>query len=178
MQMEKSAGGGKTVTRSFRISEQAFKAIQSEADRQNISVNTLVNQLLLAFANYDRFMNKLQMTKISRATFRRILDATNDDAIIETAKLAGSDIPAVFILEKYGTVSLRTVLDYLRDLADYGNAFEYSEVPQDRKKTITLAHELGPKGTLFFGHYVQALFEGIDVDASFSLSDNAIIIQV
>lgn len=176
--MEKPVSAGKTVTRSFRISEGAFEAIQSEAARQNISVNTLVNQLLLTFANYDRFMNKLQTTKIPRATFRSILKATNDDSIIETAKLAGGDIPEVFILAKYGAMSLRTVLDYLRDLADYGNAFEYSEVIQDKKTTITLSHDLGPKGTLFFGHYVQALLEGVDVDASYSLSDNAIIIQI
>ena len=46
----------KTVTRSFRISERALKSIEEESKRQNISVSTIINQQLLAYAELERFL--------------------------------------------------------------------------------------------------------------------------
>ena len=43
-----------TVTRSFRINERAFLALEEEAKKRNIGINTLVNQLFLSYANFDR----------------------------------------------------------------------------------------------------------------------------
>ena len=43
-----------SVTRSFRINESAFLAFEEEAKKRNISLNTLVNQLFMSYANFDR----------------------------------------------------------------------------------------------------------------------------
>jgi len=48
----------KTVTKSFRISESAFLVIEEEAKKRNISVNTLVNQLFLCYASFDRYLER------------------------------------------------------------------------------------------------------------------------
>lgn len=169
---------GRTVTRTFRISEQAFTTLQEEAGRENVSVNTLVNQIILTYTNFDKYIKKLHMMKLPRPTFKRILDAAPEDAIMHAGQLAGSDVPKFFIQAKDGVLSLQTVLSYLRSLGDYGNLFEYTDSVQDRKRTITLAHELGPKGTLFLAHYVQEVFESIDVEPSFSLGDDTIAIEL
>ena len=65
----------KTVTRSFRINESAFLALEEEAKKRNISLNTLVNQLFLSYANFDRYFQSLGMLKMSKVTFRKILKA-------------------------------------------------------------------------------------------------------
>jgi hypothetical protein len=70
------------------------------------------------------------------------------------------------------------VLAHLKDLEDYGNLFEYAETVQDKKKIVTLAHELGPKGTLFLAHYVQTVFESVDSHPMFALGDNSVIIEL
>lgn len=168
----------RTITRTFRISERAFSTLQEDAKRQNVSVNTLVNQVILSYTNFDKFIKKLHMIKISRPTFRRVLDAAHDDAIIEAGQLAGGDVPKFFILAKDGALSLQTVLAHLKDLANYGNLFEYAESVQDRKKIVTLAHELGPKGTLFLAHYVQTVFESVDAHPAFTLGDNSVIMEL
>jgi len=171
-------GKDKTVTRTFRISEGAFNALQDEAKRQKISMNTLVNQVILSYANFDRYVKKFHLLKISRPTFKKVLEAAPEDAIIQAGKAAGSDVPRFFILAKAGGLSLQGVLDHLRDLGDYGNLYEYEETTQDRRRTITLGHELGPKGTLFIAHYVQAVFENIQMSPTFTLGDNSITIEL
>jgi hypothetical protein len=168
----------KTITRTFRISERAFRTLQEDAKHQNVSVNTLVNQVILSYTNFDKFIKKLHMIKVSRPTFKRVLDAAQDDAIIEAGQQAGSDVPKFFIIAKEGVLTLQTALGHLKDMADYGNLFEYTETLQDRKRIITLAHELGPRGTLFLAHYVQTVFESVDAHPMFTLGDNSVIIEL
>jgi predicted DNA-binding ribbon-helix-helix protein len=167
-----------TITRSFRISKAAFNALNEEAERQNISVNTLVNQLFLSYTNFDRFAKKLRMIKLSTPTFKRVLETSSEEAIIGAGHAAGSNVPEIFILAKDGVLTLETILDYLKSLSNYANLFEYNEVVRDNDRTITLAHELGPKGSLFIAHYIQSLFERIKKQPVFSLSDDAIVLEL
>jgi len=76
----------KTVTRSFRINESAFLALEEEAKKRNISLNTVVNQLILSYANFDRYFQRLGMLKMSKVTFRKILKAAADKEIVELAR--------------------------------------------------------------------------------------------
>ena len=167
-----------TITRTFRISEKAFLALQEDAKRQNVSVNTLVNQIILAYSSFDRYIKRLHLIKVTRPTFRRVLEASKEDAIIEAGQQAGSDVPKFLMLAKGGALSLQAALDHLRGLADYGNLFEYAESFEGRRRVITLAHELGPKGTLFLAHYVQTVFESVGSHPVFTLGDNSIIIEL
>lgn len=66
----------KTVTRSFRINESAFLTLQEEAKKRNISVNTLVNQLFLSYANFDQYFQRLGMLKMSEFQFTKILSSS------------------------------------------------------------------------------------------------------
>ena len=65
----------KTATGSFRLDEAALNVLQEDAKKQNVSVNTLLNQLLLTYANYDRPMKRFHMVKMPASTFRHILQA-------------------------------------------------------------------------------------------------------
>jgi len=49
-------GEGKTVAKSFRVYEKALAALQEEAARQSVSVNTPVNQLLLDYSEFGRLL--------------------------------------------------------------------------------------------------------------------------
>ncbi len=167
----------RTITRTFRVNERALKALEDEARHQNVSVNTLVNQTFLSYANFDRFVKKLHLIKISRPTFRTVLDAADEDAIIEAGHQAGSDVPKYLIIAKDGTLSLETVLAHLKGLADYGNLYEYTESVKARRRVVTLGHELGPKGTLFLAHYVQTVFRSVDANPTFALGDNSIVME-
>lgn len=167
----------RTVTRSFRIDEDAFNAIQEEASHLNISVNTLVNQQLLSYANFDRFFRRLGMTKIATATFAHLLRSSSELEVIEAGRLAGSDVPRSIILARDGKLFLGSVLRYLRMMSDYANLYEYNEVEVDRKRAITLMHELGPKGSLFLIHYVGAIFSSIEIRPSFSSTDHSVTVE-
>lgn len=167
----------KTVTKSFRINASAFAALQEDANRQKVSVNTLVNQLLLEYAEFDRYVRKAQMLKLTTATFKKLLESAPDEAIIQAARESGASAPQAIILARDGMLTLDTVQNHLRMLADYANLFEYNEVSTASNRTITLMHNLGEKGSLFVGHYVQSLLESVEVSPTFTLTDQAVVLE-
>lgn len=168
----------KTVTRSFRISESAFLALDEEAKKRNVSVNTLVNQLFLSFANFDRYFQKFGMAKVSKVSYRKTLKSLSDPEIVELGKEVAQNSGRVVILARYGTMSLKGVIDWLRDLSDYGNWFQYSEVhsPEGRR-VITLTHDLGAKFSTFMITYSRELFGQISLEPKLSSTEDSITIS-
>jgi hypothetical protein len=168
----------KTVTRSIRVSESAFKALEEDAARRNVSLNTLVNQLFLEYANWGRFYAKIGSFLIARSTLCQLFDAASDEAVTEIGRHAGSSVPRAVIAAKHGALSLSTILTYLRNAAVYGGVAEYSEVENQGKKHITLMHNFGRKGSLFLTSYLEALFETVDHHPKLSSTEYTVIIEI
>jgi len=150
---------GKTVTRSFRIDEGVLAALEEEAAKRSISVNTLLNQQLLAFANFDRFHARLDLVKLTGSSLQKLLEAASDEKIAEAAVVEALDTPRSIILSKYGQVTFETTLEYIKMLAQFGNLFECSFSDSPEGKVITLFHRFGLKGSLFLAKYVEVLLE-------------------
>src|SRR5271156_5051654 len=78
----------RTVTISLRVSESALKALQEDAKKQSVSLNTLANQMFVSYSDYDRYLEKFRMVKISTPTLKRIINAATDEAIVEAGRAA------------------------------------------------------------------------------------------
>ena len=168
----------KSVTISFRISESAFKALQNDAKKNNTSLNTFANQLFMAYADYDRFLQKFRMVKLSTPTFKRILNAASKEAIVEAGRSAGSSVPESFILARMGEINAASAVEYLRLMGAYANLFDYSEITSSGKSSVTLTHDLGENGSLFLASYVEALFKGAGKNVKVSQYDNGITVDL
>lgn len=150
-------------------------ALEEEAKKRNISVNTLVNQLFLSFANFDRYFQKFGMTKISKVSYRKTLKAVPDEEVIKLAREVAQNSGKVVILARYGTMSLKGVMDWLKDLADYAHWFQYNEVDTtEGKHVITLTHELGTKFSTFMVAYTKELFGQIAMAPKLSSTEDSI----
>jgi hypothetical protein len=170
---------GKTITRSFRIDQVAFDALREDAERKEITVNTLVNQLFLAHKDFDMYFERMGVIKISAAIFSLLLGAASEKRIAEVGRQVGIDVPKTIIIAKDGTLSLQTVLSFLRMMSQYACLFEYNEVVSSdgRSKVITLMHSLGRNGSQFIIHYVKGIFEGIGLEPKISSSEHSVVIE-
>ena len=166
---------GKTVAKSFRVNERALEALQEEAKRKNISVNTLVNQLLLDYAEFGRFVQRVNVMRLSRQTLSEILKGTPEDELVKAAETAGKGAPEALISTKWGKINSSTVIEFIRDLSSYANLFEYQEKEESGHSTITLMHELGPKWSIFLRHYIGEAFRAAGVQPKVRTSDRAVI---
>lgn len=166
---------GKTVAKSFRVNEKALGALQEEAARQSVSVNTLVNQLLLDYSEFGRFLQRVNALRLSRKTFAEILSMVSEDSLAKAGVSAGKSAPVALIASKWGKVNVNTVIEYIHDLSAYANLFEYYEKNENERWTITLMHELGPKWSAFLANYIGEAFVAGGVQPKTKISDRAVI---
>lgn len=163
------------MAKSFRVNGKALAAIQQEAVRQNISLNTLVNQLLIDYAEFGRFTKRLGALRLTRKTFEAVLTAASDEALASGARSAGRSAPLALITAKWGKLTHNIVLEYVRDLSSYANLYEYNEMNDEGKQTITLMHELGPKWSIFLANYLGEAFSAAGAKPKVTTSDRAVI---
>lgn len=166
----------KTTTISFRISQTAFKALQEEAKKNNTSLNTLANQIFLAYAEHDRFLQKFRMVKLSTPTFKRILNAVSKEAAEDAGRKAGATIPESFISAKTGEFNSANGVLYLRLMGTYANLFDYNEFNSPRA-VITLTHDLGANGSEFLAAYSESLFENAGSKVKITQFENSVRIE-
>jgi len=164
----------KSISKSFRIDEAASKALEKEATALNVSTNTLVNQLLKQFADFDRYARRMNTVKISGSLFRSLLEQIEPNKIIDVAAAAGSSIPQAFAVSKSGKVGVDSLLDYVRSSAMYGHLFEFSETDDGQKRLITLVHDFGLNWSIFLVHYMTAMFQHIGMSPKVEMSDRSV----
>ena len=168
----------KTVPKSFRIDESALIAVEKEAVAQQVSPNTLVNQILIQFSEFERFAKRINTVKPSSFVFRGILEAADREKIIEVAKSAGSSIPQAFVTAKNGRVDIDSLLEYLRALSLYAHLYEYSENLDSQGQVSTLVHDFGLNWSIFLVHYITAMFEQVGVSPKLEMSDRSVILSL
>jgi hypothetical protein len=176
--MPPKAGKARTVPKSFRVDEQALLAIEKDAASQNVSLNTLVNQIFKQYADFDRFALKIGTVKLSSSTFRGLLSALDAQKVIEVAKTSGSGVPQAFATAKSGRVDMKALLDHLRFLAIYAHLCEMSETSDLQGHNITLIHDFGLNWSIFLVHYVTAMFGLVGVLPKIEMSDRSVSFTV
>jgi hypothetical protein len=174
-----SKSSGKTVTRSFRISESAFTALEEGAARHRVSLNTVVNQMFLSYADVDRFFERTGYVKVAKSAFRIILEHVPEKNLAEAAQRTARESGKTIILAKYGTLSLETVLDFVRTFVVFTNFAEYNEVlSSDRKRVVTLMHNNGMKFSILLGQSIISIFEMIDVHPKTTLTEESFVFKI
>ncbi len=147
----------KTVNRSFRISEKAYKALEEGAVRGKVSLNTFVNQLFLNYAEFDRFVDKVHPLDLPGPLLRLILDAVPEEKIMTVAKAWASNVLSKEqVLEMSGSFSREGVIQTIKKIADHAR-FEYSDVVDHGRRTFTIIHPLGRNYSLFAAIFMETI---------------------
>lgn len=168
----------RTVPKSFRIDEPALRAVEAEAASQNVSSNTLVNQILKQFAEYDRFARRINTVKLSTATFRSLLSAVDAERVIEVAKGSGSSVPQALATAKKGKVDLESLMDHVHYLTTYAHLCEMSETVNAHGHVVTLMHDFGLNWSIFLVHYITAMFGLIGMSPKLEMSDRSVTFTI
>ena len=169
-----------STTRSFRVDNDLSKILDEEAERMGVSVNGLVNMILKRYAEFTRFLSKIDLVIINRELLNSLLDSYTEEEIYGLGISLGEIIPRDTILFWKKTLTQETVVDYIEKIiCRYGYLGTYDEVNQNDLKIIVIRHRLGRKGSQFFyGYLKSALKSTLNIEGSFELTDSSVKVQI
>lgn len=166
----------KSVTRSFRISESTFDAIEEESRRKDVSVNTMVNQILAKYAKFDRFEGKLQASALD--AMKKLVESIPEDKIVEAAKMFGGGIAMRDLMEEMtGGATVEDSVQFAKALVE-SLRLEYGEVTRKGVRTLTVMHDYGRNFSLYFAVFFKTLCESVGGSVEYSIDSEAVEFEI
>jgi hypothetical protein len=169
----------RTVTKSFRVSEKSIIALEEDALRHKVSLNTLVDQLFDAHANYESYVEKVGMMRMTKLAYRGILDMCPPEKVALAARQHATVSGKVNVISLFGELNLTTLLEALSRMCIYGGWGEYHENETSQgRRVITMVHDLGENGSVYLYNFVKAFFEQIQCEAKITSNEFGVVIEI
>ena len=181
MNRSNSASSGKKQTRnySFRIKKESLEILFEEANKQGISVNSLMNKILKQYSVHGRHLKSFGAVTMSRTIFSKVISCCAEDELKEIAETVGS-IETKDVLRSHGIpVTYTTVLEYLKRVGAFSGWFDSIQHVKGTRNYIHLRHKLGEKWSIFLAEVISTMFKSIlDVEVKTEKFENSVTIEM
>ncbi len=185
----------KTRSITFRLDPNTVDNLQREADRKEISLNVLVNQVLRRYVKWDTFEPKIGMMPVPKiilsTCFNKAILAANeagmnqdeieshrDEMIKSAAEISFSLIKDSALLMKR-TYNLWTVLEILQEYMKVSDMKSDHRIEAGNNHVFIIQHELGENWSLFTKVLLNLIFENLaSVRPDVNTTPNTIIAKV
>jgi len=149
----------KSIHQGFRIDEKVLFRIKKEADKKDLSLNKLINQILKDWISRDMYFQELGFIPTSKEAIRIWLEKLADEHLIEEAKEFGGNRAREYIVYFFGEVTIDTLIDFLEILFSRFPAYQHKV--NNRLHYFSIHHDISRKYSIFFGELLKSLIEPI-----------------
>jgi hypothetical protein len=169
-----------TVTRSFRFDAEMSKVLDEEAERMGVSVNALVGIILKRYAEFTRYLSKIDMVILNRELIISLLESKDEEYLYKLGTKLGGTVSIDTIMFWKKDLSEESVLEYIEKIiCSYGHLGTFDELSHSNSRTIVIRHRLGRKGSKFFEGYLRSTIKNtVKKDAVFDVTDSSIKFEI
>jgi predicted DNA-binding protein YlxM (UPF0122 family) len=172
----------KTITRTFRIKDDWDIILHEEAERQNISVNALIDKILRRFALFDRYTDRLNILNLPNRTFKEIIQFIPEEKLTEEGQKHGS-LDAVDFFNSLGYPRDYNTFTYLITehfgSPKFARWFQCFHHPLETQDLFHLQHNLGRKWSIFLNSYLRTILKTItNTKVESQIYDYAVTLKV
>jgi len=169
----------KTVGRSFRIDEEWLNVLTEEAEKQGVSVNSLLNRLLQQYA-YLRYMLRYGAITLTSKGFYAILECCPENKIRENGRNAGSTITRDMLLTMGVTPDYSFVILLIKKiLSEFAGWFKCDHHVKRDKEILHFRHDLGIKWSIYVEAAASETFNSIlGKKVTTEISDSSVTITI
>jgi hypothetical protein len=162
--------GKRTTTMTFRLDENVITTLRAESERRHISLNTMINQILLKFVEWDIYEPKVGIISLFRPVAAELFKKMTKQETIELATGIGRNATNDAALFMKSKMDLGSFLSWL-DVRMRNSSVEISHTVEGSTHTYILKHDLGENYSLFQKTLLELIFNdvlGKRIDCSFS----------
>jgi hypothetical protein len=170
----------KTVTRTFRVSEEWDDILRKEAEKQGISVNVLVNLILRRYARFDRWTRNSNIISLTEDSFRIIMRGIPLENLAKAGEMRGPPV-IQSIIDIMGLPSNYESFTFLMTNffgAGYALWFRCHRHSHGNRDIFHLQHNLGRKWSVFLENYFRSYLKTLNIECETIVYDYAVNIKV
>jgi hypothetical protein len=154
----------------FRLDENVITTLRAESERRHISLNTIVNQILQRYIEWDMYESKVGLISMLRPVVTELFKKTNKQEIIDLATSIGKNATNDAALFMKNKMDVDSFLSWL-DVRMKNSSVEISHSIEGSTHTYILKHDLGENYSLFQKTVLELIFSDVlrkHIDCSFS----------
>jgi len=168
----------KTVLRTIRITQKLDDLLNKDAQVKGIGVNALISTIMTKYTEWDRFTDKFGFISIAGGTFKSLLEAVDDEKLVDIAKELGSKMPKAVTLFWFKKMNLETFLKTISLFQTYSGLLTNEQEINESSCTITFHHNLGQKWSIFLRHFIsQTVKNEFGIVPQAEASENSLVLS-
>lgn len=161
----------------FRIPSDLLELLRNEAQEDNISLNTLVNQVIIGHEKWHKYSKKAGFITIPKDFQKLLMSKVTNDEIIQITQQKSKYCKDVVSMLRT-SYSLDSFLDVMETWFKISN-FPYRKDMSENKLRLTVQHNMGEKWSVFLSSLIQINLEKlIDEKSIIEMTDETIIIEI
>ncbi len=160
----------------FRINSNTLSTLRKKAEDTKISLNTLVNQILSNYVEWEMTAAQAGFATVHKQALREVFDALDSDKLKEVALRTAIGLEETIML-MYGKFDSDTLIKLLKLRANR-SGFHIREYEENGENKIVLQHDMGRKWSEFFQIQNQALINKTGSGVKIEVTDNSIVMLI
>ncbi len=147
----------KTETVTFRVNSAVRLALEEDAKRLGINLNTLVSQIFSRYASWDRYAGQLKFLPVSKDLLREMFQPMQQDAVEKVARKLGEVSAREQILFLFQQMNLGSVIRFIELWSNHFDAYEHRF--EGKKHFFTLHHDVNMNFSVFTKEYLSTMLQ-------------------
>ncbi len=146
-----------TETVTFRVNSAVRLALEEDARRLGINLNTLVSQIFSRYANWDRYAGRLKLLPVSKDLLREMFQPMTKETIEKVARRLGEVSGRDQILFLFQQLNVASVIRFIELWSNHFDAYEHKF--EGKKHFFTLHHDVNINFSLFTKEYLTTMLQ-------------------
>jgi len=177
--VEKSIQDKKKETNgvSLRIPTTILTGLKTAAEKEQISLNTLANQIFQNYLDWDMNAANAGWVVLQRDTIKPIFGALDEKIIPEIAIPAADSLADALLLMR-GEHTLDAFYHILRYRIAKSNFYLTDLALENNARKLVIQHDMGKKWSLFFKVYYERVLNNLGYEAKADYTANSLVLTV
>ena len=161
------------MIRTLRLPASMDDALRRIADERNSSVNALAEASLTRLIEFDQYADELEFVSVRKAFLAKGVEYLSDEEVRDFGKWTAMESGAEMLQFFRGDANIDSIIRIFETIiARYGKLFTFHHEVKGREHTITLAHKMGRKWSIFFDSNLRAVFSRVGISLKTEVSAN------
>jgi hypothetical protein len=169
----------KTRLRTIRLPVSIDTALEEEAEKRGMTMNSFVVSILERYAEWDMLAEKFRFIAFPIESVREEYSLIKDQASLKRlARDLGAKIPRELMLFWFKEVNIESFLRYLTLQSKFQSYAQYEVVHHGEKIVIIAKHQVGPNWSVWLAAYLEeAIRSNLGVVPRVESTDNTVKIE-